>query len=188
MSKNLDSNIFFGQEHFWTLVLIKSTNPMKRVVLSVMLIVALSLASFATRYVATGKTWSVIGDYRIEVAETPVVLNGEELKTFVITYDNSDQKITVAVDKQKKCSNYIVMSDKLSVQYVCNDSYFGVERLDKEYSKLGLTTSEDALNRSEFLHQRVITWETAGSLENTKMIAAYFPSLVKDFESLLAKK
>jgi hypothetical protein len=161
---------------------------MKRAVLSAMLILAVSVASFATKYIATGKTWSVIGDYRIEVAETPVVLNGEELKTFVITYENSDQKITVAVDKQKKCSNYIVISDKLSVQYVCNDSYFGVERLDKEYSKLGHITHDEALNRSEFLHQRVISRESAGTLENAKLIAAFFPALVKDFDSLLAKK
>jgi hypothetical protein len=161
---------------------------MKRAVLSAMLIVAVSVASFATKVVATGKTWSVIGDYRIEVAETPVVLNGEELKTFVVTYENSDQKITVAVDKQKKCSNFIVISDKLSVQYVCNDSYFGVEKLAKEYSNLGYATLDENLNRSEFLHQRVISREPASALENTKLIAAYFPVLVKDFDSLLAKK
>jgi len=161
---------------------------MKRAVLSAMLIIAVSVASFATKVVATGKTWSVIGDYRIEVAETPVVLNGEELKTFVITYENSDQKITVAVDKQKKCSKFIVISDKLCVQYVCNDSYFGVERLGKEYSKLGYTTLDENLNRSEFLNQRVISREPASALENSKLIAAYFPVLVKDFDSLLAKK
>lgn len=178
----MDSSIF------WTVVLIKSTNPMKRVVLSAMLIIAVSVASFATKYVATGKTWSLIGDYRIEVAETPVVLNGEELKTFVITYDNSDQRITVAVDKQKKFSNYIVISDKLSVQYVSNSSYFGVEKLDKKYSKMGYTTLDDDLNRSEFLNQRVISREPAGALENARMIAAFFPALVKEFDSLLAKK
>jgi hypothetical protein len=161
---------------------------MKRAVLSAMLIIAVSVASFATKYVATGKTWSVIGDYRIEVAETPVVLNGEELKTFIITYDNSDQKVTVAVDKQKKHSNYIVISDKLSVNYVSNSSYFGVERLGKEYSKMGYSTDEDALNKVGFYNQRVISQETASPLENTRLIAAFFPALVKDFDSLLAKK
>jgi hypothetical protein len=161
---------------------------MKRVVLSAMFIVALSVASFATKYIATGKTWSVIGDYKIEVAETPIVLNGKELKTFVITYDNANGKITVAVDKQKKCTNYLVISDKLNVQYVFNSSYFGVERLGKEYTGMGFETDEDAINRAEFLHQRVISREPAGALENTKIIASYFPALVKDFDSLLAKK
>jgi hypothetical protein len=161
---------------------------MKRAVLSLMLVVSLSLASFATKYLATGKTWTLIGDYRIEVANTPVVFDGKELKTFVITYENSDEKITVAVDKQKKCSNFIVMSDKLSVQYVCNGSYFGVEKLAKDYNSLGCTTASDALDRVQFLNQRVITGEAMTTLETTRLIAAYFPALVKDFDSMLAKK
>jgi hypothetical protein len=161
---------------------------MKRVVLSAMFIVALSVASFATKYIATGKTWTVIGDYKIEVAETPVVLNGKELKTYVISYDNSNEKVTVAVDKQKKHSNYLVISEKLNVQYVSNSSYFGVEKLGKEYTKLGFKTKDEAINRSAYFHQKVISTEPAGALENTKMIAAYFPALVNDFDSMLAGK
>lgn len=161
---------------------------MKRTILSLMLVFTLSLASFAEKYVATGKTWSLLGDYRIEVAGTPVNIDGKELQTFVITYDNSDSKITVAVDKQKKCNKFIVMSDKLSVQYVCTGTYFGVEKLAKDYTFLGCKTSDDDMNRSAYLSQKVITREAASPLENTKLIACYFPALVKDFDSMIAKK
>lgn len=161
---------------------------MKRTILSLMLVFTLSLASFAEKYVATGKTWSLLGDYRIEVATTPVSIDGKDLQTFVITYDNSDSKITVAVDKQKNCNKFIVMSDKLSVQYVCTGTYFGVERLAKDYSSLGCKTTDDDMNRAAYLSQKIITREAASPLESTKLIACYFPALVKDFDSMIAKK
>jgi len=161
---------------------------MKRTVFTLMFVFALSLASFATKYVATGKTWSALGDYRIEVAATPVVIDGVELQTFIITYDNSDSKITVAVDKQKKCNKFIVMSDKLSVQYICTGSYFGVEKLEKGYECLGCNTSDDEMDRAAYLSQRVISREVATPIDNTKLIACYFPALVKDFNSMIAKK
>jgi len=161
---------------------------MKRTVLSLMLVFSLSLASFAEKYVATGKTWSVLGDYRIEVASTPVIIDGKELQTFVITYDNSDSKITVAVDKQKKCNKFIVMSDKLAVQYVCTGTYFGVEKIEKDYLCLGCKTTDEDMDRSAYLSQKIITREAASPLENTKLIACYFPALVKDFDSMIAKK
>jgi hypothetical protein len=162
---------------------------MKRVLLSSMLIVALCLTAFAKKnVVATGKTWTAMGDFKIEVAETPYSLNGEELKTFVISYENSPLKVKVAIDTDKKCNTYIVMSDKLSVQYICNSSYFGVEKIARQYGKAGLNTSENELNREEYLKQRVITREAQSPVENARLIAAYFPTLVKDMNSILAVK
>ena len=162
---------------------------MKRVLLSSMLIIALCLTAFAKKnVVATGKTWTAMGDFKIEVAETPYSLNGEELKTFVISYENSPLKVKVAIDTDKKCNTYLVMSDKLSVQYVCNSSYFGVEKLARQYVKKGLNTSDNELNREEYFKQKVITREVQSPVENARLIAAYFPTLVKDMNSILAVK
>jgi len=161
---------------------------MKRILLSVMVAVLISAGAFATTVVAKGKTFSKIGDYKIEVAENPYILDGRELKTYVISYSNSPLKVTVAVDKDKKCSNYLVISDKLSVQYVCNDSFFGVEKLSRKYGKMGLSTVDNELNRSEYFHQKVLTAGNNTVLENTKLIAAFFPALLKDFNSILASK
>ena len=153
-----------------------------------MIAVLISAGAFARTTVAKGKTFSKVGDYKIEVAETPFILDGRELKTYVISYSNSPLKVTVAVDKDKKCSNYLVISDRLSVQYVCSDSYFGVEKVSRKYKNVGISTSDNELNRAEYFHQKVLTAGNNSVLENTKLIAAFFPALVKDFDSILAVK
>jgi hypothetical protein len=161
---------------------------MKRILFAVVLLVALSTASFAREFVASGKTHTSLGDYKIEVADKPVVLNGQEYKAFLISYQNSPVEVSVVIRKGEKCKNYIVLSDKLSVQYVCNESYFGVQKLDKSFEKDGYCTSDAALNRSEYFHQKVLAPGKRGELENTQLIAAYFPLLLNDNEQVLATR
>jgi hypothetical protein len=153
---------------------------MKRVLIAGLLMLALSTASFSREFVAAGKTHTALGDYKIEVADKPVTINGEELKAFVISYQNSPLEVTVAVMKDKKCNNYIVLSDKLSIQYVCNGDYFGVQKLDKSMDLKGYSTSEAALDRSQYFHQKLITPGKSSVTESTQLIAAYFPLLIKD--------
>ncbi len=151
---------------------------MKRVFLTVVLVVAMVATSFSRELVAEGKTHSALGDYKIEIADKPVQLNGVDHKAFVISYQNSPMEVTVVVTKGKNCKNYVVLSDKLAVQYVCNDSYFGVQLLDPSFEKDGYKTSTAALNRSEYFHQKAITSGGRNEVENTQMIAAYFPMLI----------
>jgi hypothetical protein len=158
---------------------------MKRLFFAALLIVAFSSASFSREFVTGGKTHTVLGDYKIELAENPVTINGEEFKAFVISYQNSPLEVKVVITNGQKCKNYIVLSDKLSVQYVCNQNYFGVEMLDKSLEKDGYSTSEAALNKSEYFHQKVLAPGKRGEIENTQLIAAYFPMLIKDTEKFL---
>ena len=99
---------------------------MKKILFSAILLVAFSTASFSRVFVAEGKTYSALGNYKIETADNTVTVNGEELKAFVISYENSPLEVTIAIKNDRKCKNYLVLSDKLSVQYVCNANYFGV--------------------------------------------------------------
>jgi len=151
---------------------------MKRVFFAVVLVVAIATTSFSRELVAEGKTHSALGDYKIEIADNPVRLNGVDHKAFLISYQNSPLEVTVVVTKGKNCKNYVVLSDKLSVQYVCNDIYFGVQLLDPAFEKDGFKTSVASLNKSEYFHQKAITSGTSGEVENTQMIAAYFPMLI----------
>ena len=144
------------------------------------LITGFCTASFSKEVVAEGKTHSALGDYRIETSNDPVTIQGEEFNVFVITYKNSPLEVKVAVRNEGKCKKYIVLSDKLSVQYVCNANYFGVERLDKSFEKDGYTTSDAALNRSEYFHQKVLTSGQGCELDNTMLIAAFFPRLLSE--------
>lgn len=159
---------------------------MKKMLFAVSLLVAFSTASFSREFVAGGKTHSSLGDYKIEIADNPVTINGEQLKAYIISYQNSPLVVTVAVRKDKNCKSYFVLSDKVSVLYVCNREYFGVQRLDKnlKVENAAFTSSDEGLNRSEYFHQKLISPGTHTELESTQFIAAYFPMLVK--EELLA--
>jgi len=161
---------------------------MKRMFLAVILIVAFSTASFTKEIVAEGKTHTALGDYMIELAEKSVIINGEEFTPFVISYQNSPLQVRVVVRKDSDCMKYFVLSDNLSVQYVCRGDYFGVERLDKSFSKEGYSTSDSALDRSEYFHQKVLTSGQGCELDNTMLIAAYFPRLISNNVNSVAAK
>jgi hypothetical protein len=143
---------------------------------------------FAGKVVAKGPTYTALGNYTIETADNAVPVNGEDCKAFVIRYENNPMEVTVAICKDRNCKKYVVLSDKLSVQYVCNDSYFGVEKLDKAFEKDGYKTSDSDLNRSEYFHQKVITPGKRSELEATQLIAAYFPMLLNTPTEAIASR
>ena len=151
---------------------------MKRMFFLALLTIAFGSATYARELVAEGKTHSALGDFKIETTDNPVVINGESFNAFVISYQNSPMEVTIVVRPGKDCKHYIVLSDKLSIQYVCNDNYFGVERLDKSLKVEGYNTADNDLNRSEYFHQKKITSGMRGEIENTQLIAAYFPMLL----------
>jgi hypothetical protein len=152
---------------------------MKRMFFAALMIAAFSTASFSREFVASGKTHSAFGDYKIETADNPVAINGVQLKAYVISYQNSPMEVTVVIRKDKKCKNYIVISDKLSVQYVCNGEYFGVQKLEKSLEKEGYKTSDETLNRTEYFHQKLLVRGPQEEIFSTQLIAAYFPMLLK---------
>ena len=161
---------------------------MKRFFLASALIFAVCVTSFARKFVAEGMTYSALGNYKIEMADNPVTLNGKELKAFIISYANTNMEVTVAFDKDRKGRKYYVLSDKLSVQYVCYGNYFGVAKLDKELEKDGYITSDSDLNRGEYFHQKAITTSTNCDLDNSRLIAVYFPMLINNYNNILASK
>jgi hypothetical protein len=161
---------------------------MKRLFFAAVLMIAFCTASFAGKVVAEGKTFTALGDYTIETADNPSLMKGEECKTYIISYENTPMKVTVAICKDRKCKTYVVLSEKLSVQYVCNESYFGVEKLDKAFEKDGYKTSDTELNRSEYFHQKVIAPGRRGEVEATQLIAAYFPMLLNPATEAIASR
>jgi hypothetical protein len=152
---------------------------MKRIITSALLIMFIGCASFGTTIVAEGKSFTPLGNFRIVTAEQPVILNGIQLETYLISYDKSDIKVTVAINKTKNCKRYITMTEQLSVQYVCRSKYFGVEKLGEENAVNGITTSDSELNRFAYFHQKIITHGNNDIITCMKLIGAYFPELLK---------
>ncbi len=149
----------------------------------------LSLTGFSKGPVAQGKTHCCLGNYVVDKAINPIYIDGEELETFIVNYENSDLNVKIGIDRSdRKCTRYIVLSDDLEIQYLCNGKYFGVKLLGKEYLDDGLSTSDLSLDREEYYHQKVITQSVNSELEHLKLISVYFPKLVKNYEKVFAFK
>jgi len=147
----------------------------------------LSLTGFAKGPVAEGKTYCCLGNYVVDNAIDPIYVDGKALKTFIVSYENSDLTVRIGIDNSdRKCTMFIVLSDELEIQYKCNGTYFGVERLDREYLNDGMSTSDLSLDRSEYFHQKVITPLRQSDIDYVKLISVYFPKLVKDYEKVFA--
>jgi hypothetical protein len=161
---------------------------MKRMIFTALLIIALSSTGIARKLVGEGKSHTALGNFKIETADQPLVVNNVQLDTYVITYDNSKMKVIIAIDKDKKCRRYLTISDKLSVQYVCYGTHFGIEKLSDKYASGGLKTSDAALNRSAYFHQKVLVQGQNDPITCMKLIGAYYPELLNDFENIIARR
>jgi hypothetical protein len=153
---------------------------MKRIILSSSLLLAFCLTVSARNPVMEGKTNSLFGDFRIEATGSTVTICGKEMKAFQLSYDNSDLKAVIAVNKSGKCTKYYVLNENLSVQYVCDNGFLGVERLDEDVENEGYKASDTALNRAEYFHQKVLTRGDYSDMENIRLIASYFPFLLNE--------
>jgi hypothetical protein len=161
---------------------------MKRMIFTALLLLIISAGVFARKLVAEGKTHTALGNFKIETADQPLVVNNVPLDTYVITYENSKMSLTIAIDKDKKCKRYLTISDKLSVQYVCYGTHFGIEKLNEKYANDGLKTSESALNRSAYFHQKVIVQGKNDPITCMRLIGAFFPELLNDQENIIASR
>ena len=162
---------------------------MKRIISLISLISLICFTAFAKGPVAEGKTYCCLGNYVVEKSVDPIVVDGKNLETYLVSYENSDMYVRIGIDRSdKKCTRYIVVSDDLSVQYDCNSKYFGVNKLGKEYFDDGLKTSDLTLNRSEYFHQKIISQVEKDEIEHVRLISVYFPKLVNEYETVFAVK
>lgn len=150
---------------------------MKRILLCLMLFAGMTAMSYG-RIIVKGDSNTSFGRYTIEVIDRPLILAGEELKCYLITYENSPVTLKVYVDKEKKCKNYVVTSDDLSVMYTCNGEYFGVNKVGKKYLSEGLRTDDRKIDRTDYFHQKVISRGSTEEVDAAMLIAAYYPELL----------
>jgi hypothetical protein len=145
----------------------------------------LLLAGFASaqgqrafsKIVAEGTTDTPFGNYTIKVCDEPVILEGEKVTSYLITYDKSPISIEILVDKEEKCKNYIVISEGLSVMYTCNGTYFGINRIDKKYTKEGYVTDETNVDKQNYYRQKILVRGQQEEVPATSIIACYYPLL-----------
>jgi hypothetical protein len=161
---------------------------MKKLVLVLLLTTTLIPFGIAEEFVSSCDSFTKLGKYKIEIAEKPFILNGKELKTYLIRYENGGFTLLIAADKLRDEIKYLTISDALSVQYVSHKTYFGVEKIEQKYSAYALETSETVLNKYEYFRQKAITSWDVTELEKIKLIAAFYPALLKNIDNILAAK
>ena len=133
----------------------------------------------SSKKVAEGDTYTPFGKYTIELLSDRLVVDGEVATSYQIAYENSPLSVTVVVDKDKKCKNYIVVSEKLSVMYKCNGEYFGINKIEEKYKKDGYVTDARNLDNFNYFHQKYIVPGQQEEVSATILIASYFPYLLK---------
>jgi hypothetical protein len=156
---------------------------MKRILLTAALFLTVCFSTMSNPLVAEGKSNTTFGDYKIVALEDHMMLNGKELDKYLISYDNPERKVIVAVDKQKNCKKYYVISGPVAVQYECNGTYFGIRKLDKLFVDKGLSTSLEVMNKEAFYSQRMLVSGTTNTVDHLTLIASYFPGLFDEVVS-----
>lgn len=160
---------------------------MKRIILLSAITLSLLMTGFARSPEIKGQTHCCLGSYVIEIADRPVFIDGNPLRTFIISYENSALSVRVGIDSSdKKCTRYLVLSDDLEVQYSANRKYFGVERVGREYLDKGFYTSDISLDKEAYFHQKLITRSGKDEVGYLRLIAVFYPKLVKDYEKVFA--
>ena len=150
---------------------------MKRISLFLLLFAAVAAMSYG-RVVLKGESNTTFGSYTIEVCDRPLNLAGEDLKCYLITYENYPEVVKIYVDKDRRCKNYVVTSDDLSVMYTCNGEYFGVNKVGKKYQAEGLKTDDAKLDRADYFRQKLISHGPTDELDAAMLIASYYPELI----------
>ncbi len=151
---------------------------MKRIFLALLVFATMTALSYG-KIIVKGESNTSFGRYTIEVCDQPMQLAGEEMKCYLISYEKSPLTAKVFVDKDKKCKNFVVVSDELSVMYSCNGKYFGVNKIDEQYQAAGLSTDDARLDRYAYFHQKVLARGGTTDYDATVLIASYFPELIK---------
>jgi len=161
---------------------------MKKVISLTLMILVISFTSMAGTVLTKGKTNCTLGSFKVEKASDQLVVNGIALETYVISYENSEKKVKLAVQDDGKHKVFLVSSDDLDILYVCNSNIFGVKKPGKKFKKDGYITDDGVLNRSEYFNQKVIKRSESSIKECAGLIAVYYPHLIQNFETAFACK
>ena len=128
----------------------------------------------------TGNSLTDFGKYTVTVADMPMVINNEEVKTYDLAYENTSEPVQIGVVKEEKCVTYVVRSNEFEIMYTCVNGVFGVKKIDIKYQTLPKEEMDAKLDRVNYFAQRVICTNKKSEDELLGLIACYFPKLVNE--------
>ncbi|MCY1723360.1 hypothetical protein OU798_23620 [Prolixibacteraceae bacterium Z1-6] len=130
----------------------------------------------------TGNSLTEFGKYTVVNSDVPMVYKNQVLKTFELTYENTDNPIRIGLlcEDELKCKTFIVRTDDFEIEYTCRNNVFGVKKIEKRFQKLPKEEMELKLNKVAYYSQRVICQNKKSEDELLGLIACYLPDLVND--------
>lgn len=128
----------------------------------------------------TGSSLTDFGKYTITKSENPISVQGEELRTYDLVYENTSEPVRIGLLCEGKCTSFIVKSEGFEVQYTCNKGVFGVKKIEQRFQELPREVNEAKLNKVSYYSQRVICQNKKSEDELLGLIACYFPNLVNE--------
>lgn len=137
-------------------------------------------AKIKTGQALTGNSLTEFGNYSITVADAPMMINNEAVKTYNLMYDKTSNPVKIGVVKADDCSKFIVRTDEFEVQYTCNKGVFGVKKIEAQYQQLPKEEIDAKLERFNYFSQRIISQDKKSEDELLGLIACYFPKLIKE--------
>ena len=132
----------------------------------------------ATAETKVDYTYSEMGRYWLKKAANNMLVNNQELETYVIHYDNYAKPVYVGILEAENCKSYVVRSDNFEVLYTCKDGQFGINYMPDYLATLPAETSRANINRVHYLKQRVISNQTASEKTQLSLIASYLPDVI----------
>lgn len=130
--------------------------------------------------ILAGQSQTNFGKYEIRPSEDPMVINGQELETYELSYENASKPIQVGFLKTKKCKTFILRNEHFEIEYACEKGVFGVKKISKDYQLIPTTRNEAVLNLSQYYNQRVICQNPTSKEEILGLIACFYPMLIKE--------
>lgn len=128
----------------------------------------------------TGNSLTDFGKYTLAISDAPMVVDNQVIKTYDLTYENTDNTIRVGLVKEKDCTTFIVRSDEFEVEYTCNKGIFGVKKIEGKFQELPKEEMDLKLNKVSYYAQRVICQNKKSEDELLGLIACYFPNLINE--------
>lgn len=131
----------------------------------------------------SGNSNTFLGNFQLkELGVTD--MNGEQLKTFQLSYEKSKNPVMIYLDEKSNCRDYIVRAKNLEVKYTCKKNSFGVALLSPKQAKFPTDLNSRFLSQEAFDNQKVLADGSLPVEVALDLIANYFPDLIKYHELL----
>lgn len=139
-----------------------------------------TFASDSNNVLLSGDSNTELGKFTITKSDKDISVKDSNLEVYLLDYENGERPIYIAIDQGKKCKNFIVRSKHFEIQYKCKKNKFGVTYMQPKYTSIDPDVNSERLNEEEFSKQRILSSKQNTDEEIMKLIACYFPSLLKD--------